>query len=59
MSSLPPSHQQIVENLDLMLRARYPPIYIVGAEEEPIDRFSLVQSRSALKWNFALIAKVI
>lgn len=35
--SFPPSHQEIVEQLDLMLRARYPLIYIVGAEEEPIE----------------------
>mgnify|MGYP000037555511 CR=1 FL=1 len=35
--SLPRSHQEIVEQLDLMLRARYPLIYIVGAEEEPIE----------------------
>jgi hypothetical protein len=37
MSPLPRSHQEIVEQLDLMLRARYPLIYIVGAEEEPIE----------------------
>jgi hypothetical protein len=37
MSILPHSHQEIVEQLDLMLRARYPLIYIVGAEEEPIE----------------------
>ena len=37
MSTLPRSHQEIVEKLDLMLRARYPLIYIVGAEEEPIE----------------------
>jgi SpoVK/Ycf46/Vps4 family AAA+-type ATPase len=36
-SALPTSHQSIVEQLDLMLRARYPLIYIVGAEEEPIE----------------------
>ena len=35
--SLPRSHQEIVEQLNLMLRARYPLIYIVGAEEEPIE----------------------
>jgi hypothetical protein len=34
---LAPSHQAIVEQLDVMLRARYPLIYIVGAEEEPIE----------------------
>jgi hypothetical protein len=34
--SLPPSHQEIVDRLDLTLRARYPLIYIVRAEEEPI-----------------------
>jgi SpoVK/Ycf46/Vps4 family AAA+-type ATPase len=36
-TALPPSHQTIVEQLDVMLRARYPLIYIVGAEEEPIE----------------------
>ena len=35
------SHQEIVEQLDLMLRARYPLIYLVGAEEEPIDEVLL------------------
>ncbi|UBF26339.1 AAA family ATPase [Kovacikia minuta CCNUW1] len=38
LSALPASHQTIVEQLDLMLRARYPLIYIVGAEEEPIEK---------------------
>jgi hypothetical protein len=37
MSPLPRSHQEIVQQLDLTLRARYPLIYIVGAEEEPIE----------------------
>jgi SpoVK/Ycf46/Vps4 family AAA+-type ATPase len=37
LSPLPSSHQNIVEQLDLMLRSRYPLIYIVGAEEEPIE----------------------
>ncbi len=37
LSALPVSHQSIVEQLDLMLRARYPLIYIVGAEEEPVE----------------------
>ena len=35
-SNLSCSHQEIVEQLDLMLRARYPLIYLVGVEEEPI-----------------------
>ncbi|NET49797.1 MAG: AAA family ATPase, partial [Merismopedia sp. SIO2A8] len=35
--ALPQTYQTIVEQLDLMLRARYPLIYIVGAEEEPIQ----------------------
>lgn len=30
-------HQQLIQQLDLMLRARYPVIYIVGVEEEPIE----------------------
>jgi hypothetical protein len=36
-SALPQRHQNIVEELDLMLRACHPLIYIVGAEEEPIQ----------------------
>ncbi len=36
-SALPQRHQDIVEQLDLMLRARYPLLYIVGVEEEPIQ----------------------
>ena len=30
-------HQVLIAELELMLRARYPLLYIVGAEEEPID----------------------
>jgi ATP-dependent 26S proteasome regulatory subunit len=30
-------HEKLVQQLDLMLRARYPLLYIVGAEEEPIE----------------------
>jgi hypothetical protein len=37
LSALPLCHQTILEQLDLMLRARYPLIYIVGAEEEPME----------------------
>ncbi len=37
ITKLPHSHQEIVEQLDLSLRARYPLIYIVGVEEEPIE----------------------
>jgi SpoVK/Ycf46/Vps4 family AAA+-type ATPase len=31
------SHHPLVEQIDLMLRSRYPLIYIVAAEEEPIE----------------------
>ncbi|MEA5616626.1 hypothetical protein VB711_02055 [Cronbergia sp. UHCC 0137] len=30
-------HQQLLQQIDLMLRARYPLLYIVGVEEEPIE----------------------
>ncbi|QOV22114.1 hypothetical protein [Anabaenopsis elenkinii] len=31
-------HQQLIQRLDLMLRARYPLLYIVGVEEGPIEQ---------------------
>jgi hypothetical protein len=31
-------HQQLLQQIDLMLRARYPLLYIVGVEEEPIEQ---------------------
>ncbi|MBE9125839.1 MULTISPECIES: AAA family ATPase [unclassified Coleofasciculus] len=34
-------HQALVEQLDLMIRARYPLLYIVGVEEEPIEEVLL------------------
>jgi ATP-dependent 26S proteasome regulatory subunit len=30
-------HQELIQNMDIMLRARYPLIYIIGAEEDPIE----------------------
>jgi SpoVK/Ycf46/Vps4 family AAA+-type ATPase len=53
-NSLPQSHQKIVEELDLMLRARHPLIYIVGAEEEPIQAVLAevaARSRSLYGWD--------
>jgi SpoVK/Ycf46/Vps4 family AAA+-type ATPase len=51
---LPQRHQQIVEELDLMLRARHPLIYIVGAEEEPMMAVLAAvaaRSRRLLAWD--------
>ncbi|MBC5795451.1 AAA family ATPase [Sphaerospermopsis sp. LEGE 00249] len=31
-------HQELIQQIDLMLRARYPLLYIVGVEEEPIEQ---------------------
>lgn len=36
-SDVPSPHHALVDQLDLMVRARYPLLYIVGAEEEPIE----------------------
>jgi len=50
-------HQQLLQELDLMLRARYPLLYIVGVEEEPIEQVlqqltQLSQSpRQLLLWD--------
>ncbi|MGC1245801.1 MAG: AAA family ATPase, partial [Spirulinaceae cyanobacterium] len=33
----PKPHQALVEEIDLMIRARYPLIYIVAVEEEPVE----------------------
>jgi hypothetical protein len=54
---LPRNHQAMIEDLDLMLRARYPLIYIVGAEEEPIEEVlrqvaeRSLQQRQLYLWN--------
>jgi SpoVK/Ycf46/Vps4 family AAA+-type ATPase len=54
---IPRNHQDIVEQLDLMLRARYPLIYVVGSEEEPIEEvLRQVAEKSSLQrklysWN--------
>jgi hypothetical protein len=53
---IPLSHQEIVEKLDLMLRARYPLIYIVGAEEEPIETVLLqVADKSPTSQRIAIL----
>ncbi|MEH2462098.1 hypothetical protein [Nostoc sp.] len=31
-------HQQLLQQLDLMIRARYPLLYIVSVEEEPVEQ---------------------
>ena len=36
-SSIPEPHQALVEEVDLMIRARFPLIYIVAVEEEPVE----------------------
>ena len=36
-SSIPKPHQDLVEEIDLMIRARFPLIYIVAVEEEPVE----------------------
>jgi ATP-dependent 26S proteasome regulatory subunit len=49
--------EALVKRLDLMIRARYPLLYIVGAEEEPvesvIDRVALevTPPRRVLRWD--------
>ncbi|MBD1998686.1 AAA family ATPase [Leptolyngbya sp. FACHB-541] len=45
-------HQDLVEQLDLLIRARYPLLYIVAAEEEPVEavlRQVAVQAQPARK----------
>ena len=50
-------HQTLIEQLDLMIRARYPLLYIVAVEEEPVEEVLLsvaVQSqpeRQVLLWD--------
>ncbi len=49
-------HAALVQQLDLMIRARYPLLYIVTAEEEPVDEVlqQLVQQqnqRKLLSWD--------
>ncbi|MGF1489045.1 MAG: AAA family ATPase [Prochloraceae cyanobacterium] len=36
-ANIPDSYQEIVQELDLMLRAKYPLLYLVSAEEDPIE----------------------
>jgi SpoVK/Ycf46/Vps4 family AAA+-type ATPase len=56
-ASIPNSHQGLVKELDLMLRARYPLLYIVAVEEEPIEDVLLALSdlthpkRQVLVWD--------
>lgn len=50
-------HQDIIQELDLMLRARYPIIYIVAVEEEPVQKVlqevvkKTKSSRELLYWD--------
>jgi hypothetical protein len=42
MSNTPASpHQALIEQLDLMMRAHYPLLYIVAVEEEPVKEVLL------------------
>lgn len=48
-------HQQLVQQLDLMLRAKYPLLYIVSVEEEPVEevlRQLTLQSQSQRRLLF-------
>jgi SpoVK/Ycf46/Vps4 family AAA+-type ATPase len=40
-STVPNHYQKLVKQLDLMIRARYPLIYIVAVEEEPVEEILL------------------
>ena len=58
MSNTPASpHQALVEQLDLMIRASYPLLYIVAVEEEPVEEVLLLvaaqsqPSRKVLMWD--------
>ena len=50
-------HQALVEQLDLMMRARYPLLYIVAVEEEPVEEVLLLAAaqsqppRKVLMWD--------
>lgn len=46
-STVPKHYQKIVDRLDLMIRARYPLIYIVAVEEEPVEEILLYLARRA------------
>jgi SpoVK/Ycf46/Vps4 family AAA+-type ATPase len=56
-SLIPSHHQTIINELNLMIRARYPLLYIVSAEEEPVERVlsNLAQQsepeRTILVWD--------
>jgi len=55
--SIPNCHEGLVKELDLMLRARYPLLYIVAVEEEPIEEIFFVLAnlsqpkRQVLLWD--------
>lgn len=58
MSNTPASpHQALIEQLDLMIRASYPLLYIVAVEEEPVEEVLLwaaaqsQPSRKILMWD--------
>lgn len=50
-------HQSLIEQLDLMIRARYPLLYIVAVEEEPVEEVLLSVAmesqpqRQVLMWD--------
>ncbi|PSB26881.1 AAA family ATPase [Stenomitos frigidus] len=50
-------HRELIEELDLMLRARYPLLYIVAVEEEPVEAVlrqvaaKVQPNRSVLLWD--------
>lgn len=50
-------HRELIEDLDLMLRARYPLLYIVAVEEEPVEAVlrqvavKAQPNRSLLLWD--------
>jgi len=54
---IPHHHQDLINEINLMLRARYPLLYIVSAEEEPVDRiFNIIAQqiepqRTILSWD--------
>jgi SpoVK/Ycf46/Vps4 family AAA+-type ATPase len=56
-SSQASPHQALIEQLDLMMRARYPLLYIVAVEEEPVEEVLLLAAaqsqpqRQVLLWD--------
>ncbi|MBC7969469.1 MAG: AAA family ATPase, partial [Verrucomicrobia bacterium] len=50
-------HRELIDELDLMIRARYPLLYIVAIEEEPVENVlrhvaaKVQPARSVLLWD--------